>query len=113
MLCTKNFRGRNTFYPEILHVELQEYHLQDLGQRSLSAMGLINKTLQSISVSSVLLFHCFINDNICTTWSDIQLHNIKERYSPFHFLLVDSLIACTLNLYRGLKLCVYKSIRNL
>ena len=30
---TKHVRGRNTFYPEVLHVELQEYHLQDLGQR--------------------------------------------------------------------------------
>ena len=83
------------------------------GQRSSSAMGLISKTLRSISVSSALLFHCFINDNICTRWSDIQLHNIKEPYSPFHFLLVGSLIACTLSLYIGLKLCIYKNIRNL
>ena len=30
----QNVRGRNTFYPEVLHVELQEYHLQDFGQRS-------------------------------------------------------------------------------
>ena len=30
----------------------------DKGQRSSSAMGLISKTLRSISVSSVLLFHC-------------------------------------------------------
>ena len=110
MLCTKNVRGRNTFYPEVLHVELQEYHIQDLGQRSSSAMGLISKTLRSISVSSVLLFLCFINDNICTRWSDIQLHNIKEPYSLFHFLLVGNLIACTLSLYRGMKLCVYKTL---
>ena len=34
MLPTKNVRGRNTFYSEVLHVELQEYHVQDLGQRS-------------------------------------------------------------------------------
>ena len=34
MLYTKNVRGRNTFYPEVLHVELQEYQLQDVGQRS-------------------------------------------------------------------------------
>ena len=112
MLSTKNVRGRNTFYPEVLHVELQEYHLQDLGQRS-SAMGLISKTLRLISVSSVLLFHCFINDNVCTRWSDIQLHDIKEPYSPFHFLLVGSLIACKLSLYRDLKLCIYKNIINL
>ena len=83
------------------------------GSKVKSAMGLISKTLRSISVSSALLFHCFINDNICTRWSDIQFHNIKEPYSPFHFLLVGSLIACTLSLYIGLKLCIYKNIRNL
>ena len=71
------------------------------GQRSSSAMGLISKTLRSISVSSILLL-CFINDNVCTRLRDIQLHNIEEPYSPFNFLLVGSLIACTLSLYRGL-----------
>ena len=113
MLYTKNVRERNTLYPEVLHVELQEYQLQDVGQRSSSAMGIISKTLRSISVSFVLLFHCFINDNVCTRWSDIQLHDIKEPYSPFHFLLVGSLIACMLSLYRGLKFCIYKNIINL
>ena len=29
MLCTKNVKGSNTFYPEVLQVELQEYYLQD------------------------------------------------------------------------------------
>ena len=83
------------------------------GHRSSSAMGLISKTLRSITVSSVLLFHCFINDNVCKRWSDIQFNNIKEPYSRFHFLLVGSLIACTLSLYRDPKLCIYKNIRNL
>ena len=56
MLSTKNVRGRNTFYPEVLHVELQEYRLQDLGQRSSSAMGLISKTGQLQSHLSSYFF---------------------------------------------------------
>ena len=83
------------------------------GSKVIKCNGPDKKRLRSITVSSVLLFLCFINDNMCTRWSDIQLHNIKEPYSLFHFLLVGSLIACTLSLSRGLKLCIYKNIINL
>ena len=62
-------------------------------QRSSSAMGLISKTLRSMSVSSVLLFLCFINDNVCTRWSDIQYSIILKNLIPyFIFYLLAALL---------------------
>ena len=38
----------------------------------------------------------------------VSWYQMKEQHPPFNFLLVGSLISCTLSLYRGLKLCVSK-----
>ena len=41
-------------------------------------------------------------------WRKVSWYQMKEQHPPFNFLLVGSLISCTLSLYRGLKLCVSK-----
>ena len=38
----------------------------------------------------------------------VSWYQMKEQHPSFHVLLVSNLIACTLSLYRGLKLCVSK-----
>ena len=41
-------------------------------------------------------------------WRKVSWYQIKEQHPPFNFLLVGSLISCTLSVYRGLKMCVSK-----
>ena len=40
----------------------------------------------------------------------VSWYQMEEQHPPFHFSLVGSPISCTLSLYRGLKLCVYKTL---